>query len=47
MIINVLYLIGSFSANYKLTIGVDFALKTLDWDEKSRINMQLWLVSLL
>ena len=40
-----LFFVGSFSSNYKLTIGVDFALKTLDWDVKSRINMQLWLAA--
>ncbi|PFX25447.1 Ras-related protein Rab-32B [Stylophora pistillata] len=33
---------GSFSPNYKLTIGVDFALKVLYWDEKTKINLQLW-----
>ncbi|KAL3872531.1 hypothetical protein ACJMK2_035754 [Sinanodonta woodiana] len=31
-----------FSDNYKLTIGVDFALKNLDWDETTKINLQLW-----
>ncbi|XP_061193627.1 ras-related protein Rab-32B-like [Saccostrea echinata] len=36
------YTEGSFSPNYKLTIGVDFALKLLDWDEQTKINLQLW-----
>ncbi|XP_022095623.1 ras-related protein Rab-32B-like [Acanthaster planci] len=31
-----------FSPNYKLTIGVDFALKPIDWDNTKRINLQLW-----
>ena len=33
---------GYFSPNYKLTIGVDFALKVIYWDEKTKINLQLW-----
>ncbi|XP_011677462.1 ras-related protein Rab-32B [Strongylocentrotus purpuratus] len=36
------YTEGYFSPNYKLTIGVDFALKSLDWDENTRVNLQLW-----
>ncbi|KAI8486870.1 Ras- protein Rab-32B [Branchiostoma belcheri] len=36
------YTEGYFSPNYKLTIGVDFALKSLDWDERTKINLQLW-----
>ncbi|XP_019849877.1 PREDICTED: ras-related protein Rab-32-like isoform X1 [Amphimedon queenslandica] len=36
------YTSGIFSPHYKLTIGVDFALKTLIWDEHTKINMQLW-----
>lgn len=31
-----------FSPNYKLTIGVDFSLKTIEWDPKTRVNLQLW-----
>ncbi|CAG9762488.1 unnamed protein product [Ceutorhynchus assimilis] len=26
----------------KVTIGADFALKTLEWDEETRINIHLW-----
>ena len=33
---------GSFSPNYKLTIGVDFALKVIYWDERTKVNLQLW-----
>jgi Ras-related protein Rab-32 len=36
------YTEGFFSPNYKLTIGVDFALKTLQWSEDTKINLQLW-----
>ncbi|XP_058946760.1 ras-related protein Rab-38-like isoform X2 [Pocillopora verrucosa] len=36
------YTEGSFTPNYKLTIGVDFALKVLYWDEMTKINLQLW-----
>ncbi|XP_074663085.1 ras-related protein Rab-32-like [Tubulanus polymorphus] len=36
------YTEGFFSPNYKLTIGVDFALKTLQWDEHTKVNLQLW-----
>ena len=33
---------GTFSPNYKLTIGVDFSLKTLDWDSRTKVQLQLW-----
>lgn len=36
------YTEGMFSANYKLTIGVDFAVKSIQWDEKTCISLQLW-----
>ncbi|XP_041355172.1 ras-related protein Rab-32B-like isoform X2 [Gigantopelta aegis] len=36
------YTEGFFSPNYKLTIGVDFALKTLNWGENRKVNLQLW-----
>lgn len=38
------YTKGHFSPNYKLTIGVDFAVKTLTWDSKTKIHLQLWSV---
>ncbi|RWS04665.1 ras-related protein Rab-32-like protein [Dinothrombium tinctorium] len=31
-----------FSTHYRATIGVDFALKVLNWDENSIIRLQLW-----
>lgn len=34
--------VGEFSSEYKITIGADFALKTLEWDEDTRINLHLW-----
>ncbi|XP_034327000.2 ras-related protein Rab-32B-like isoform X1 [Crassostrea angulata] len=36
------YTEGSFSPNYKLTIGVDFALKLVNWSDNTKINLQLW-----
>ncbi|KAK7104544.1 ras-related protein Rab-32B-like [Littorina saxatilis] len=36
------YTEGYFSPNYKLTIGVDFALKTVDYNESAKVNLQLW-----
>ena len=37
-----IYSTGTFSPNYKLTIGVDFALKVIYWDEATKVNLQLW-----
>lgn len=31
-----------FSQNYRATIGVDFALKVINWDENTVIRLQLW-----
>lgn len=31
-----------FSQHYRATIGVDFALKVLSWDEKTVVRLQLW-----
>lgn len=31
-----------FSQNYRATIGVDFALKVLNWDTNTIIRLQLW-----
>ncbi|XP_054457621.1 ras-related protein Rab-38 [Anoplopoma fimbria] len=31
-----------FSQHYRATIGVDFALKMLNWDQKTTVRLQLW-----
>ena len=31
-----------FSQHYRATIGVDFALKVLQWDNETVIRLQLW-----
>lgn len=31
-----------FSQHYRATIGVDFALKVLQWDSNTVIRLQLW-----
>ena len=36
------YVHGTFNANYKSTIGVDFALKVIQRDEHTSIRIQLW-----
>jgi len=36
------YTEGFFSPNYKLTIGVDFAVKVIEWDDDTTVNLQLW-----
>ncbi|XP_014206853.1 ras-related protein Rab-32-like isoform X2 [Copidosoma floridanum] len=36
------YTEGKFSSNYKITIGADFAIKSLNWDAETKINLQLW-----
>jgi len=36
------YVNNTFSNTYRATIGVDFALKTLRWDNKTSIRLQLW-----
>ncbi|KAI8784739.1 ras-related protein Rab-32B [Biomphalaria glabrata] len=36
------YTEGYFSPNYKLTIGVDFALKSIEWSPSTKVNLQLW-----
>ena len=35
------YVHQTYSANYRATIGVDFALKVLNWDSET-IRLQLW-----
>jgi len=36
------YVHNIFSMHYKSTIGVDFALKVINWDPKTEIRLQLW-----
>lgn len=36
------YVHNIFSMHYKSTIGVDFALKVINWDENTTIRLQLW-----
>jgi Ras-related protein Rab-32 len=31
-----------FSQHYRATIGVDFALKSIDWDSNTVVRLQLW-----
>ncbi len=35
------YVHHNFSPNYRATIGVDFALKVLNWDHET-VRLQLW-----
>ena len=35
------YIEGYFNPNYKLTIGVDFAVKVIEWDKNTRITLQV------
>ncbi|XP_067012077.1 ras-related protein Rab-32 isoform X2 [Anabrus simplex] len=39
------YTEGKFSSNYKITIGADFAIKSLQWDGNTKINLQLWVAA--
>ncbi|BES99723.1 ADP-ribosylation factor family [Nesidiocoris tenuis] len=36
------YTEGKFSSNYKLTVGADFCVRSLMWDAKTRVSLQLW-----
>eukprot|EP01120_Amphizonella_sp_Union-15-10_P017212 TRINITY_DN94_c0_g1_i1.p1 TRINITY_DN94_c0_g1~~TRINITY_DN94_c0_g1_i1.p1 ORF type:complete len:220 (-),score=51.66 TRINITY_DN94_c0_g1_i1:132-791(-) len=36
------YVHGIFSMHYKSTIGVDFALKVINWDPNTTVRLQLW-----
>jgi len=36
------YVHNIFSMSYKSTIGVEFALKVINWDQKTEIRLQLW-----
>eukprot|EP01111_Echinosteliopsis_oligospora_P003793 TRINITY_DN1596_c0_g1_i1.p1 TRINITY_DN1596_c0_g1~~TRINITY_DN1596_c0_g1_i1.p1 ORF type:complete len:249 (-),score=48.79 TRINITY_DN1596_c0_g1_i1:113-751(-) len=36
------YVNNVFSTKYRATIGVDFALKVINWDAKTNVRLQLW-----
>lgn len=37
------YCTGEFTSNYRITIGVDFCLKHLNWEEENaNVSLQLW-----
>ena len=36
------YVNGIYSNNYKSTIGVDFAVKSLKWDDNTNITLHFW-----
>ncbi|KAH3766893.1 Ras family protein [Pelomyxa schiedti] len=36
------YVYDCFSDQYKTTVGVDFSLKVLKWDEETLVRLQLW-----
>jgi len=36
------YVHNLYSPNYRATIGVDFALKVINWDPNTLIRLQLW-----
>ncbi|KAM9341567.1 ras-related protein Rab-32 [Symphorus nematophorus] len=36
------YVNKCFDETYKASIGVDFALKTIEWDSKTVVRLQLW-----
>ncbi|KAI6657371.1 F-actin-capping protein subunit alpha [Oopsacas minuta] len=36
------YTEASFTPNYKLTIGVDFSSRSHEWDNDTRVTLQLW-----
>jgi Ras-related protein Rab-32 len=42
LIINYSYVDGTFTNTYKVTIGIDFVLKTISWCNSEKINLQFW-----
>ncbi|XP_053174072.1 ras-related protein Rab-7L1-like [Scomber japonicus] len=36
------YVNGQFNKTYKMTVGVDFSVKVLQWSEKEKVRLQLW-----
>ncbi|XP_076359436.1 ras-related protein Rab-32-like isoform X3 [Tachypleus tridentatus] len=41
------YTEGVFSQYYKITIGVDFAIKSILWDAKTHVTLQLWTAAII
>lgn len=39
------YVRNHFSAQMKLTVGADFSMKVIDWDNKTLVRLQLWDIS--
>uniref|UniRef100_A0A3B1ICH1 RAB32, member RAS onco family n=1 Tax=Astyanax mexicanus TaxID=7994 RepID=A0A3B1ICH1_ASTMX len=39
------YVKNHFSSHLKLTLGVDFSMKVIDWDSKTLVRLQLWDIS--
>lgn len=36
------YVNGHFNQTYKMTVGVEFSVKVLQWSDKERVRLQLW-----
>nr|XP_046253381.1 ras-related protein Rab-7L1-like isoform X2 [Scatophagus argus] len=36
------YVNGQFSKTYKMTVGVDFSVKVLQWSDTEKVRLQLW-----
>ncbi|XP_053172884.1 ras-related protein Rab-7L1-like [Scomber japonicus] len=36
------YVNGKFNEGYKMTVGVDFSVKVLQWSEKEQVRLLLW-----
>uniref|UniRef100_A0A3Q3WAR8 Uncharacterized protein n=1 Tax=Mola mola TaxID=94237 RepID=A0A3Q3WAR8_MOLML len=36
------YISGAFNKTYKMTVGVDFSLKVLQWSDTEKVRLQLW-----
>eukprot|EP01126_Amoeba_proteus_P055233 TRINITY_DN6842_c0_g1_i3.p1 TRINITY_DN6842_c0_g1~~TRINITY_DN6842_c0_g1_i3.p1 ORF type:complete len:237 (+),score=46.02 TRINITY_DN6842_c0_g1_i3:74-712(+) len=36
------YVHGAFSMNYRATVGVDFSMKVVEWDENTCVRLQFW-----
>ncbi|CAJ1084381.1 ras-related protein Rab-7L1-like isoform X1 [Xyrichtys novacula] len=36
------YVSGQFNKTYKMTVGVDFSVKLLQWSDREKVRLQLW-----